>query len=391
MHGAAFGERLRDARKRADLTQQQLAEASGVSVSAIRKLEQGLHHDARLETARQLAAALGIATSRLMEVGPEKGPDAETTDRWGPTVRALAAPHDPLPELPTVHGVTAALRAALTMSRSAEYGRLAGMLPPLIRDARTLASHVDGGRPVHTRTMQLVGSVLVQHRQFDTAEVVLEQALDRCESHTHAAYTVSTQCWLLLRRGRLHEARQLATRWADDLEPVRITRAAPNDLGAWGWMLLRAAAAAGRDNREGEAEAALRYARVAAEAIGPGRRVHEPLQALGNTFDLSAVRRKEAEHQAVTGRPDRVLAIAERVPFEATNDTRRHLLDVAAAQAAVRQRDEAVATLHRVWREAPEWLAQQHYARETLVEVMRRRRRLSPEMRQLAEAVRLPL
>lgn len=48
---------------------------------------------------------------------------------------------------------------------------------------------------------------------------------------------VSTQCWLLLRRGRLAAAQELATQWADEVEP-RISRATPAELSAWGWLLL---------------------------------------------------------------------------------------------------------------------------------------------------------
>ncbi|MFJ2111000.1 helix-turn-helix domain-containing protein [Streptomyces sp. NPDC087850] len=49
------GKKVKDARKRSGLTQRQLAEASGVSVSTIRKLEQGERSGARMETLHALA------------------------------------------------------------------------------------------------------------------------------------------------------------------------------------------------------------------------------------------------------------------------------------------------------------------------------------------------
>lgn len=52
----AIGDRLREARKRCGLTQRELAQQSGVSVSLIRKLEQGDYDNGvRLETVRKMA------------------------------------------------------------------------------------------------------------------------------------------------------------------------------------------------------------------------------------------------------------------------------------------------------------------------------------------------
>ncbi|TYP04542.1 helix-turn-helix protein [Streptomyces coelicolor] len=62
---ADIGKQLRDVRKRRGMSQQELAKSSGVSLSLIRKLEQGERSDTRLETARQLAAALHVPTTRM--------------------------------------------------------------------------------------------------------------------------------------------------------------------------------------------------------------------------------------------------------------------------------------------------------------------------------------
>jgi tetratricopeptide (TPR) repeat protein/transcriptional regulator with XRE-family HTH domain len=58
---AAFGALLRRLRADAGLTQEQLAEAAGVSTRAISALERGINKTARRETARLLASALGLA------------------------------------------------------------------------------------------------------------------------------------------------------------------------------------------------------------------------------------------------------------------------------------------------------------------------------------------
>ena len=60
------GDRLAEVRREAKLTQEQLAEHSGVSVEVIRKLEQGSRGTARLETLHALGRALGVPTSALL-------------------------------------------------------------------------------------------------------------------------------------------------------------------------------------------------------------------------------------------------------------------------------------------------------------------------------------
>ena len=52
---------LRQLRAEAQLTQQELAKAAGVSPRAVSDLERGIHRTARQDTAVQLAGALGLA------------------------------------------------------------------------------------------------------------------------------------------------------------------------------------------------------------------------------------------------------------------------------------------------------------------------------------------
>jgi transcriptional regulator with XRE-family HTH domain len=59
--GLGFGGLLRRLRDDAGLTQDELAEAAGVSQRAISDLERGINRTARKDTALLLAAALGLA------------------------------------------------------------------------------------------------------------------------------------------------------------------------------------------------------------------------------------------------------------------------------------------------------------------------------------------
>ncbi|MEU9963164.1 helix-turn-helix domain-containing protein [Streptomyces malaysiensis] len=391
---ANVGKRLQEVRKRRGMTQRQLASASGVSLSLIRKLEQGERADTRLETARQLAQALRIPTTTLIaehQDEPETASGAD--DHWEPVRRTLMAPVrvDGVAEEPTVHGVREALESALPLFSGDRFAELSVILPPLLRDADLIAENCPEGRAVRVRLSQLTGWLLTQTRQFDAADVALSRSLEESSDRLQAAATVSTQCWLLLRRGRLAEARELAMRWADEVEP-RISRATPAELSAWGWLLLRASAAAIRDNRPGDAEDALRYANSAAVAMG---REFAPRDDFLQAFGPVTVALKRAENAVIVDKPDLVLKLSARIPTggmrPTSNNRNRHLLDVAEAYARSRDYAKTVEILRGIRADAPQWLPHQRYARDIFGRVIAHRRTLTSEMRELADAIGVPV
>ncbi|WP_018685104.1 BTAD domain-containing putative transcriptional regulator [Actinokineospora enzanensis] len=78
----AFGELLRSHRTRVGLTQQQLAERSGVSVRALRYIERGEVGMPRPDSLRRLADALGVTPEALADgaaAAPVRAPRAELT------------------------------------------------------------------------------------------------------------------------------------------------------------------------------------------------------------------------------------------------------------------------------------------------------------------------
>jgi hypothetical protein len=210
----------------------------------------------------------------------------------------------------------------------------------------------------------------------------MSYATDRLDG----AATISTECWLFLRQGRVGDARDLAIRWADEVEP-RMSRATPEELSAWGWLLLRASAASIRDNRPGEAEDALRLARSAAVAMGTER---GPGGDFLRAFGTVTVEFKRAETAMIADRPDQVLKIAAGIPKglrPTSNNVNRHRLDVANAYVRQRQYSDAVDVLNRIRAAAPQWLPHQRYARDIMERIVVKRRTLTGEMRDLADAV----
>ncbi|OAI41757.1 hypothetical protein AYO40_02330 [Planctomycetaceae bacterium SCGC AG-212-D15] len=63
---SAFGHQLFAIRDHARLTQKQLARQSGVSLSGLQKLEQGLYRNPRLTTMRRLAKGLHVPIADLL-------------------------------------------------------------------------------------------------------------------------------------------------------------------------------------------------------------------------------------------------------------------------------------------------------------------------------------
>ncbi|MFD7290580.1 helix-turn-helix domain-containing protein [Streptomyces sp. NPDC059863] len=384
------GKSLKEIRKRRGLTQSELATASGVSLSIIRKLEQGERASARLETLRKLAATLRVPTMRLSSGPNEEGPIVGTVARWEAVRHALERP--PLaPELddeaPTVIGVRQAFETVEPLFQKSQYAKLAVVLPPLLRDAEALG---DEGRPIRVRLMQLAGLLMVQTRQFDTAEVALSRALDDAADRLEGATTIHTQCWLLLRRGQLETALDLAVKWADETEP-RLSRATPSELSTWGLTLLNVTAAAVRNSQPGQAADALRLAKAAAVALG---REYKSETDTIRAFGPTTVHLKRTENAGVVDRPDVVLNLAERVPVSAippSSNRNRYELDIADALARTGRYADGFGTLLRIQQVAPEWLPNQTYARTVLQRIVEGRRTLTPEMRRMAADIHLEI
>jgi transcriptional regulator with XRE-family HTH domain len=389
MENGSIGDRLRNVRKRCGLTQNELAKLSGVSVSLIRKLEQGEKEDTRLETLRKLAVALRVSTTALIVRPDADEANLETIDRWVPVRNALQGIPDGEPDEPsTVRGVDDALTAALPLFSGDRYTDIAAMLPPLIRDADALGEE---GRPVRARLLHLTGWLFTQTRQYATADMALQRALDDASGRLEAAAIVNTLCFLHIRQGKLAETLELATRWADDVEP-RMSRATMAELSAWGWLLIRISTAAVRNNRPGDAEDAIRLARAAAVPMG---REYAHSADLIRTFGPATVGMKRAENMTILDRPDEVLRLSTNIPRgglrPTSQNTNRHRLDIANAHVELRQYAEAFDILQEIQRMSPEWIVNQRFARDILGKIISRRRTLTPEMRALADFINLEL
>ncbi|WP_280256666.1 helix-turn-helix domain-containing protein [Nocardia abscessus] len=388
--GADLGEQLKSLRKRRALTQRELADNSGVSLSLIRKLEQGDRAAARLETLRKLAVALRTRTSTLQAGHTDvEHADAETVELWEPVRRALAGQDErgTIDEQPTTAGIRAAYEALIPMIDDHRYTEISAVLPALLRDAESLTDH--DGRAIRARLLSMTGWMLTQNRQFDIAAMTLDQAVDAAPERGIAVGAVNVAVWSHLRQGKLDAARELAVKWADDIEP-RFSRATASQLALWGRLWLYVANVGVRDNSPGATEDALSLARAAADRIG--REVlYDPNP--NRLFGPVTVAQIAGECAVIAEQPSKTLAIAASLPTAVLSPTAagrlRHRLDVANAHTQLRQYGEAMHTLRQIRSIAPEWLAQQRYARDVLGRIVHERRTLTDEMREMATLVGL--
>jgi hypothetical protein len=102
---------------------------------------------------------------------------------------------------------------------------------------------------------------------------------------------------------------------------------------------------------------------------------------------------KKCENAMIEGRPDRVLALSAKIPVGGlrpkSGNRNRHRLDVAHANVQLKRYTDAFAILQDIRAVAPEWIVHQTLARDILAKIIERRRTLTPEMRELADFVRL--
>jgi transcriptional regulator with XRE-family HTH domain len=384
------------------MTQEELAEASGLSLGVVKKVEQG--GNARMETLHKIARALGVVTITFSaptspeprEASADEIVLADMRSAIHPPISLTGQPLYGLTEAgePDLTRLRRAVRSAATAYHADRYDDLAGMMPALVRSAHHHVGVFDAGND-HLEAVRLraditglAGRYLIQVRAHDLALIALHTSLrDAVEvgDIPLAAAAVSSQAWAMLRQGRLGEVEQLCVTTADEIEP-KMSTATPDQLSGWGWLLLRAAAAAARNNRADEAR---EYAAMARSAAARMEREHDDLTGHHSFGPVSAgVAGPEVEMLAAS--PDKALQLAQQIPRNAgranTSTWSRHLLDVANAQVHVGNTDKATEIMTGLRQSHPEWLQYQQYGRDVVRTILGTRPRMpSEQQRGLAE------
>ncbi|MHC0433907.1 helix-turn-helix domain-containing protein [Streptomyces sp. O3] len=393
-----LGDRVARLRRLADLTQEALAERSGVSVDVIRKLEQKRKHSARLPTLHALSKGLGVELTALLGDPPGVPSSGEADPPQLVAVRRAIMPplFAPPPEPSGAEGLSLArLRAEIaegwTLYHDAEFGRLMDVLPGILGDAR-LATAVGGGdaraagQAALGKTLQLGGHLAIRLGKSDLALASLERAMDaagRSSDPLLAPMVSNSVAWAYQRQNRLDDAEHIAVYAADGVEREHGHTA--EGVRVWGGLLMSAATSAARSGDYGTANEMMVEAERAA-----GRLSTLPPAANGkmvSVFSKSSVRIERVRLAVQHTRPEQALSLARgmRLSRDTPPSWRTWLLlDVARAHTDVGDARGAVKALEALRRVAPAWM-RHHTLAVAIVSDLRAGPTNPPGLRKLAE------
>ncbi|HVX45794.1 MAG TPA: helix-turn-helix transcriptional regulator [Mycobacteriales bacterium] len=370
-----LGDRLAHLRRLADLTQEELAEKSGVSVDVIRKLEQHRKHSARLPTLHALATGLGVELTGLMGDPPAVAQQNTETPELVALRRAIMPSQlSPPVEPPDVEPLTLELlRAEIadgwTLYHSAQFGELMRALPGIIADARLAVSvGWDGDNSAaYTalgKALQLGGHLSIRLSKTDLALAALERALevaDEADDPLLEPMLANSIAWAYQRQDRLEDARIVASVAAEKVKATGLDTA--ERLRVWGGLRLSAATSTARQGDYEQASAML----ADAEKIA-GELSHLPPpkdSKLVSVFSRSAVRIERVRLATQYGRPQEALDLAAGMRLSADTPPSWRtwlLLDTARAYTDLGDATNAVKQLETLRRREPDWMRHHNLA-----------------------------
>lgn len=396
--GESIGSRIRQLR--GDLTQRELADAAGVSVEVIRKLEQEARHTAAVPTLQKIAKALDVDVARL--VGKPDSLPSRNADAGVIAIRrALTTVDDLLPN-PTWGDEPLGLRDA---ERAVDYAwgaywaghyeLLGSVLPTTLPQLRgTLRAAAASERPraaeALARAYQVTGDTLVHLGQPADAWLAIRHALDAARQGDDellgATLRVSI-AWQLLVQGRYEESEQVAVAAAQSIAPTG--GALPRQVSAYGILQVTAATAAARAQRAAATLDFLKEASDCAARLGNVERSEHQ-----TTFGPAKIAMLRVDCAVVQEQYPQAIAAAADLPPNADLPlaTRaRHLADVAYCHMQLGHDDIAMTTLLSMEAMAPDWIHYQTLPRQTTSELIERQRRINRPLRDLARRLGVPV
>jgi transcriptional regulator with XRE-family HTH domain len=360
------GKRIKHLRG-SDLTQQGLAEASGLSLALVQKAEQD-RGELSVGSLLKLAHALHTDVSVILgQQAPRRGMSGETRA----AVRRLSdAVHDSalgawegIDDPSTFRELSAAYDRVVASYWRGEYEEFCELVAKVLLEGSLRYGQAGGYE------RERLGSLLAGTYQFaSSASVLLGQrdlALSALTSARHLAENSgddvlcalldSTLSWIYLRSARLPGAVAVAERAALRIEPS-FSRAPRPRLLAYGRLMISAAVAASRGGNATSADDYLSQAHAAAARLGSDESLY------GTHFGPTAANTEAVGIAVALGNHGKALRLAahtelpQSMPKLARN---RYKLDVALAQCAVGLHDQAGDTLIEVGLDAPEWVRHQ--------------------------------
>lgn len=253
----SIGARIAAERKLRGLTQRQLADRAHVSISLLRKAEQG-HRPATAALVASTARALGIDQARLTgQPFFRSGHEADTLHEVIPALRRelslYGLPPDDQPETPpSLPDLARRVAECSDLVHAVSYVRLGAVLPQLLADLRA-ASHAWAGLD-RARVMRMLFETLDNAKRLAhdlgypdlgvLAVELEERAAIESEDPLAVAVARGVRAWTLTTAGAYAAAYRLLSDTVDALDEQ--PDSSPEWLSAWGFLNLQAALASAR-------------------------------------------------------------------------------------------------------------------------------------------------
>lgn len=377
-------ENLARLRKARNLSQEELAEAAGVGVDTVGRIERRERATVRPTTVAKLARALAVQPAALLLSAAQsraaRTVDADALRRAVCATGEVPGLLDPAEgdDVIPVAELVAAGRRAWSWYVAGRTAELLTELPALLADARRVVHASDGDADAEAHRVLALGYRLgagvagrlgLDDLAWSSAERALTAVRRSTAAELETAVSLRYLAWVLVRQGRAKEAEQVALRAAEAIQPRMLdkdrTRAA-----VFGNLLFNAASAAVAAGRYEQSRDYLTHARSAATPFDAD---HVSEAAI---FGRRVVGLHAVELAVRTGEPATALRLAERLPltdgavpsfWEAG-----HRLHLARAAVELKRTRDALVQLHQAREIAPVWSSHQPLGRSTMWALVQR-------------------
>ncbi|GAA4795952.1 helix-turn-helix transcriptional regulator [Actinomycetospora chlora] len=389
----AFGQRVAFLRKKLGLSQAEFASRLDRSETWLSQVERGARRIDRMSVLERLADALGVPVAELAPEQKVVQADVE------PAASALSLA---LSSSDALHAVLAGTRPfdvrdldrqavkAWEYAHGSQYDELATLLTDLLPELERSARNATGDDEIvvnvaKARSYLAVAGVLSKLGETGAAWVAVDRAITAAEK-AGDPLLMAEGAFRLAIVFQVARRFDLAIRAAESAAHALDERAADGDapaIAVRGALKLQLAVASARLNDARMAYLYLDEARAAADELGEDRNDYE------TEFGPTNVLLHDVAVAVELGDAGRALRVAETVDASGLSPERqgRLLIDVARAQAQLRQTDAVVATLRQGLDLAPQQFESHARVRELVADLVQSDRTGSQELRDLAQRV----
>ncbi|MFF3462130.1 helix-turn-helix domain-containing protein [Streptomyces sp. NPDC002619] len=399
----AVGQRVKELRRAAGMSQSDLAAAMGRSESWVSQVERGVQPVERLSVLQALADALNAPVRELRpdaapaeEAEPEE--PTESNDLDGLRVALTGHPalgslfdQPPAEPTPALADFRQSVDKAWSLAHASSYAALSDHLAKLLPSIEAAVRHAPAGdrtelHALRAKAYQVAAASFTRQDQADAAWVAADRALQAAELAGQPLEVVASlfrMAHAFMRQQHMEQAEQAAKSAVTVMAPrAEAPACPPEELSLLGAMNLVLAVINAREGNRGQTHAHIDRAREIAARLGGDR----------NDFDTEFGPTNVEIHAVSTavelGDAGLALEVAQRVDASELSSERqaRFLLDVARAHAQRRHVGEATAALLEAEALTPEQIHDHHLAREVIRDLIQLTEPRVPEsLRGLAE------